>query len=61
MLLPATHKAPSVDPSRPAGGTVPHSQFQDIRMTSKAQGISIKDFLAAGWTEVELRAAGFIR
>jgi hypothetical protein len=62
-LLPTSHKvAPSVDPhNQPHGGTAPHSKVQDPRMTAKAQGVSIVDFLAAGWTEAELRAADFLK
>ena len=49
-------------PAHPAsGGTAPNSKQRLPQMLSKAGEVPYATFVAAGWTDAELRAAGFIR
>lgn len=61
-MLPTGHQiAPSVSPHRPAGGTAPHSRTRDPRMRARAGDVSYAEFIAAGWTDAELRAADLMK
>ena len=55
-------KPAPVVPAHPAsGGTAPNSKQRISGMLSKAGGVTYAEFVAAGWTDAELRAAGFMR